>query len=167
MRQSCLLTMLRIKSLEYPHGYQLLGDVGMLTKARVDTTQLLVMSTHGTSTPVCLHWHLLIQVLPVVELQMLQRPVIAALLAQASIRPEPHAIYHDQILLEQHINHLVWRDAALELIENILAARVREDVLGAHQLRERLGRGLSILHDVLIEEITSKTAIHICGMDYI
>ena len=54
MRQSCLFTMLRIKSLDCPHGYQLLGDIGMLTKARVGTTQLLVLSTHGTSTPVCL-----------------------------------------------------------------------------------------------------------------
>ena len=115
----------------------------MLTEPGVNTPQLLVVSTHATRKPAAIRWYLLIQILPVVQLQLLQRPILPALLTRAAVRLEPVAIGIDQILLEQLFHQMFRGDTALELFEDILAARMREDVLCSGQLHQLLGGRLT------------------------
>ena len=81
---------------------------------------------------------------------MLQSPVVAELLTKAAIRQELGAICLNQILLEQHLEEICGGDAALELVEDILAARVGQYVLVAHEPGELLARRLSTIHFVLL-----------------
>ena len=81
---------------------------------------------------------------------MLQIPVVAELLPKAAIREEPEAISLNQILLEQHPEEIFGRDAALELIEDILAARVGIYLLAAPEHGGLLARRLSTIHFVLL-----------------
>ena len=77
---------------------------------------------------------------------MLQRPIRAASFFEFAIRHEPRASSLDQIRLEQHLDKSVGGDAALQLVEDILVARMRQDVLVAPEIGELLPRRLSAIH---------------------
>ena len=82
---------------------------------------------------------------------MLQSPVVAELLPKAAIREEPEATSLNQTLLKQYPEEIFGRDAALELIEDILAARVGIYLLAAPENGELLARRLSSIHFVLLQ----------------
>ena len=113
MQQRSLFTMIQVKRPQYPQGDQLFSNICVLTKGDVDTTQLVVVCPDASKTIVFTQRCLLMQVLPVETLQMLQNPIISPMLAEATIRQEPEAISLDEILLEQHLQKIVRRDAAL------------------------------------------------------
>ena len=77
------------------------------------------------------------------QLQVFQRPILSALLPEAAVRQETVAIGIDQLLLEQHVHHIVRGHAALQLCEDILAAGVGEDILCGRKFDKLLGGRLS------------------------
>ena len=56
----------------------------MLAESHADTTHPLTVSFHGYNTAVFMKGYLLIQVLPMMSLQVVERPVVATRLAKAA-----------------------------------------------------------------------------------
>ncbi|MDA8609472.1 hypothetical protein N9L19_00995 [bacterium] len=126
-------------------------------KIRCGYHAAFVVYSHATNKPIFIQMYLLIQVLPMVELEMLHGPIVAAPLASAAPRQEPGASHLDQILLGNHLANIIGGDAPLELVEDILAARMGQYVLVARELRELLARRLSTIHFALVYETTTNT----------
>ena len=85
---------------------------------------------------------LFIQEIPLAELQHLHRPVLFALLHDTPIRLQLESSGLNQVLLEEDLAHLLGWYAALQVIEDILAARVRDYVGGLLKPLQLLGRRL-------------------------
>ena len=69
---------------------------------------------------------------------MLQSPVIAQLLPEAAIRLEHGGSSLDEILLQEDLANLLSWDAVLKLLQDILPARMRVDILAATEGGELL-----------------------------
>ena len=144
--QRSLVTVLGVERGQYPQGNILLGRVCMLAESRTDITQPLILRSHADTLAVRADGYQVVEFFPVLELKELQRPIRTARFFEFAICHELRASSLDQILLEQYLDKSVGGDAALQLVEDILVARMRQDVLVAPEISELLPRRLSTIH---------------------